>query len=116
MKVTKKQALFGLLRFFILSTLQIYSTYLLFKGHFVAGFSFATITFGDTASPSNIAIYFDALFSQSLANWKDRLVDNIGAGNAFLYSLLKSDMYESADGGTYIMEDLMYALSPMESY
>src|SRR6266705_419305 len=79
-------------------------------------FLFATITFGDTAAPSDIAIYFDALFSQSLALYRKELTDNIGTSNAFFNKLIKSDMYESAPGGTDIREPLMYALSPMESY
>jgi hypothetical protein len=74
------------------------------------------ITFGSTAAPSNITTYLDSLFAQSLANYKKQLIDNIGAANAFLYDLIKSDMYESADGGTYLAENLMYALAPADSY
>jgi hypothetical protein len=95
---------------------QIYSLILLFSHHTYEGVSLATITFGDTAAPSDIAKYFDALFTQSLANSRGLLVDQIGASNAFLHMIMKSDSYESADGGTHIEEELMYALSPMESY
>jgi len=74
------------------------------------------ITFGSTAAPSNITTYLDSLFAQSLANYKKELIDNIGASNAFLYDLIKSEMYEEADGGTYLAENLMYALAPADSY
>ena len=74
------------------------------------------ITFGSTAAPSNITTYLDSLFAQSLANYKKQLIDNIGASNAFLYDLIKSEMYESADGRTYLAENLMYALAPADSY
>ena len=75
-----------------------------------------SLTFGSTAAPSNITTYLDSLFAQSLANYKKQLIDNIGASNAFLYDLIKSEMYESADGGTYLAENLMYALAPADSY
>ena len=75
-----------------------------------------SLTFGSTAAPSNITTYLDSLFAQSLANYKKQLIDNIGASNAFLYDLIKSDMYESADGGTYLAENLMYALAPADFY
>src|SRR6266851_2797491 len=60
------------------------------------------ITFGSTSAPSNITTYLDSIFSQSLANYRKTLIDNIGATNAVLYEILKGDAYESADGGTYI--------------
>lgn len=74
------------------------------------------LTFGPTSAPNNITTYLDSVFSTSIANYSKSLKDNIGASNAFLYDLLKSDMYQSADGGTYITEQLMYALAPMDSY
>jgi hypothetical protein len=74
------------------------------------------LTFGTTSAPNNITTYLDSVFSTSIANYSKSLKDNIGASNAFLYDMLKSDLYESADGGTYITEQLMYALSPMDSY
>lgn len=74
------------------------------------------LTFGSTSAPNNITTYLDSVFSTSIANYSKSLKDNIGASNAFLYDLLKSDMYEEADGGTYITEQLLYALAPMDSY
>jgi hypothetical protein len=76
----------------------------------------ATITFGSTSAPSNISQYMDSVFGTSIANYRKELTDNIGAINAFLYEILKNDAYESADGGTWIQEPLMYALAPMDSY
>lgn len=75
-----------------------------------------SLTFGTTSAPNNITTYLDSVFSTSIANYSKSLKDNIGASNAFLYDLLKSDMYQEADGGTYITEQLMYALAPMDSY
>ncbi len=74
------------------------------------------LTFGDTSAPNNITIYLDSLFSTSLANYGKGLKDQIGAANGFLHDLLKSEMYKSCDGGTYITEQLRYALAPMDSY
>ena len=74
------------------------------------------LTFGQASSPSSITNYFDALVSQSLANYKKTLVDNIGASNAFLNKLITSDFYEEADGGMYIAQNLLTGLAPMDSY
>src|SRR5439155_23505637 len=74
------------------------------------------ITFGSISAPSNITTYLDSLFSQSLALYRKQLIDNIGATNAVLYEILKSDAYEEADGGTYIAENLMYGLAPAAWY
>jgi hypothetical protein len=74
------------------------------------------LTFGNTSAPNNITTYLDSVFSTSIANYSKSLKDNIGASNAFLHDLLASDMYMSADGGTYLTEQLMYALAPMGSY
>ncbi len=74
------------------------------------------ITVGTTSAPNNITTYLDSVFSTSIANYSKSLKDNIGAMNAFLYDLLKGEMYQEADGGTYITEQLMYALAPMDSY
>ncbi len=74
------------------------------------------LTFGTTSAPSNITTYLDSVFATSLANYRKQLIDNIGATNAVLYEILKSDSYEEADGGTYIAEELMYGLSVADSY
>src|SRR6266851_1218727 len=74
------------------------------------------LTFGSTSAPSNITTYLDSIFAISLANYRKTLIDNIGASNAVLYEILKGDSYESADGGTYIAENLMYGLAPSMWY
>src|ERR1017187_6001395 len=74
------------------------------------------LTFGTSSAPNNITTYLDSVFSTSIANYSKTLKDNIGASNGFLHDLLKGDMYQSADGGTYLTEQLMYALAPMDSY
>lgn len=76
----------------------------------------STITFGNTGNPSNISAYMDSVFGISLANYRKELTDNIGATNAFLYHMIKSDQYESCDGGTWIQEPLMTSLAPADSY
>ncbi len=76
----------------------------------------STITFGSSSNPSNISQYMDSVFGLSVANYRKELTDNIGATNAFLYEILRSDAYESADGGSWIQEPLMYALAPADSY
>lgn len=113
----KKEVSFGRFLFALTSlSLQLYALYTIFFGEVTSDILYATITFGDTAAPSDIAKYFDAVFAQSLANSRGLLIDNIGASNAFLKSIIASDNYEPTDGGTHIEETLMYALSPMESY
>lgn len=72
-------------------------------------------TFGSGAAPSQIIKNLDALFSTSLAAYKKKLTDNIGAINAFYYEIMKRKMYES-DSGTHIEVPLMYALTEADSY
>lgn len=111
-KVTFSRVLFSL----GVIAAQIYALVLIFSHHTTAGVSLATLTFGDTAAPSDIAMYFDALFTQSLKNARGVLIDNIGASNAVFNKVIGGDQYESADGGTYIEEELMTALTVAESY
>ena len=75
-----------------------------------------TMVFGNTSAPSDIQIYLDEVFATSLSNWNKKLVDNIGANNAFLNRLLMSDFYESYEGGTDIRQPLMYELAPLDWY
>jgi hypothetical protein len=74
------------------------------------------ITFGNTSAPSNFTEYLDSVFASSLQLYRKKLTDNIAATNAFLYKLLDSDFYESAEGGKYIEEGLMYGLAPADTY
>lgn len=74
------------------------------------------ITFGSSSAPNTVTTNLDAVFSLSLANYRKKLTDNIGASNALLFDLIGGPSYESADGGTYITEQMMYALAPMDSY
>lgn len=74
------------------------------------------LTFGNASAPNNVTTYLDSVFSTSLANYSKQLTDNIGASNAFMYDLLKGDMYKACSGGTYITEQALYALAPMDSY
>lgn len=74
------------------------------------------IQWGSPSAPLSITTYLDSVFATSLANYRKMLVDNIGAANAVFYDIIKSEAYEEADGGTYIAEELMYALAPTDSY
>ena len=96
----------------IISFVSIYLAYKYKDSRFLI----ATITFGATTAPSDIAVYLDAVFSSSLPNYRKKLTDNIGAGNAFITMLMKSDKYESYDGGTDIREPLMYGFAAMDWY
>src|SRR5580765_484872 len=73
------------------------------------------VTFGP-AGPSQVILNLDSVFGTALAAYSKTLVDNISATNAFFHSLIKSENYESQDGGSYLQTPLMYALSPMDSY
>lgn len=75
----------------------------------------STMTFG-SAAPSDLAINLDSVFATSLELYNKELVDNIGASNAFLHKLIKSNQYQAAKGGAYIKAPLMYALAPATSY
>jgi len=74
------------------------------------------ITFGTATNPSQITTYLDSLFSQTLANYSKKIVDNIGKSNAFYSKVINSSLYESENGGSYIQVPLMYQLGTMDSY
>ncbi len=74
------------------------------------------ITFGPSGTPNQLTLNFDAIFASSLANARKTLADNISNSNPFFYEMKQNGMYESADGGAYIQEDLMYALTTTDSY
>jgi len=74
------------------------------------------ITFGGTGAPSQVTTNLDSLFGLSLAAYRKELIDNIGATNAFLHEMIKGELYQSQDGGTYIQQPLMYALQAADTY
>ena len=74
------------------------------------------VTFGSGSAPSQVTLNLDSLFGISLAAYRKTLVDNIGAINAFFHEIIRGELYESQDGGSYIQEPLMYALTPADSY
>jgi hypothetical protein len=74
------------------------------------------ITLGTASSPSQITKNFDALISTSLENYREGLIDNISASNAFLSELRKSDAWQGEDGGLIIAQDLMYGFAPFSAY
>ena len=74
------------------------------------------VTFGSGTAPSQVTLNLDSLFGISLAAYRKTLTDNIGAINAFFHEIIKGELYESQDGGSYIQEPLMYALQNADSY
>lgn len=72
-------------------------------------------TFGSASAPSQIIKNLDALFSTSLASYKKKLTDNIGATNAFFFEIMKKKLYTS-DSGSHIEIPLLYALTEADSY
>lgn len=70
------------------------------------------ITYGAPNQPAQSIFNYDALFSTSLAAYRETLQDNISASNAFF----KTIKWESENGGLYITEDLMYGLAPVDAY
>jgi hypothetical protein len=74
------------------------------------------VTFGSGGAPSQVTLNLDSLFGLSLAAYRKELVDNIGATNAFFFEILRKDLYEGQDGGSYIQVPLMYALQTADSY
>jgi len=75
-----------------------------------------TISFGSSSAPSAVTTNLDSLFGLSLAAYRKELIDNIGATNAFFFEVIRGDLYEGQDGGTYIQVPLMYGLAPADSY
>ncbi len=74
------------------------------------------VTFGSAGAPSQVTTNLDAVFATSLANYKKTLQDNISESNALFYEMKKGNMWESADGGAYLAEDLMYELGVADAY
>ncbi len=74
------------------------------------------VTFGGSSAPSQVTVNLDSLFGLSLAAYRRELIDNIGATNAFFYEVLRKELYEGQDGGTYIQVPLMYGLQVADSY
>lgn len=75
-----------------------------------------TVTFGSSSAPSAVTTNLDSLFGLSLAAYRKELIDNIGATNAFFFEVIRGELYEGQDGGTYIQVPVMYALAPADSY
>ena len=71
---------------------------------------------GVAGSPAALMKNLDAVISSTMEKIRPKLTDNIGTSNAFFHKLMKSDQYESYDGGTLISEPLMYALADLEAY
>jgi hypothetical protein len=69
-------------------------------------------TYGSSGQPAQSTFNYDALVATSLANYRKTLQDNVSASNSFF----KEITWRSEDGGLYVAEDLMYELTPVDSY
>ena len=76
----------------------------------------ATLTLGNSPTPAAKTVNFDALFAQTLANYKPTLADNISTSNSFFLKLKQSGAWEKDDGGTHIEMPLMYELGSTDFY
>src|SRR6516165_3122274 len=74
------------------------------------------VTFGGTGAPSQVTLNLDSLFGLSLPAYRKELIDNIGATNAFFFEIMRKELYEGQDGGSYIQIPLMYGLQAADSY
>lgn len=74
------------------------------------------LIFGNPTAPNSVEVFLDALFTTTIANYKRTMTDSISATNAVFHKIMGSDQYESADGGTYLTENLMYALAQADTY
>jgi hypothetical protein len=74
------------------------------------------ITYGASSQPAQSTFNYDALVATSVANYRKTLIDQIGKLNLFFKKIMDNGQYESADGGLYLAEDLMYDLAPTDSY
>jgi hypothetical protein len=75
-----------------------------------------SLTLGAAGQPNAFTANLDALLATSLANYNRTLIDNISKINAFLNLLMKNGGYKSAEGGTHIVEPLMYSLATADWY
>ena len=75
-----------------------------------------SITYGPSGQPLQTTTNFDALFSSSLANYRKTMTDNISTSNFFFNKMKEMGLWEGRDGGLYMIEDLMYGLSPVDTY
>lgn len=75
-----------------------------------------SVTFGSGGAPSQVTVNLDSLFGLSLAAYREELIDNIGASNPFFHEMIKGELYESQEGGTYIQVPAMYGLAPADWY
>ena len=73
------------------------------------------VTLGASA-PNALTLNLDSVFATSLANYNRKLIDNIGKVNVFLNFIMKNGGYKAVDGGTHIVEPLMYGLATADWY
>jgi hypothetical protein len=74
------------------------------------------ITYGASNQPAQSTFNYDSLVATSVGNYRKTLIDNVSTQNLFLKKIMGGSNYESADGGLFLAEDLMYDLAPTDSY
>lgn len=65
-------------------------------------------TVGDTSAPSTNTIYYDALLTTTLDNYRATMIDNIYKDSAFLAAMREFGGIVETSGGERIREQLMY--------
>lgn len=73
-------------------------------------------TFGDNTAPNNTLEYWDSATTSTLNNYRGKLIDNISNTNAVLNKIMATEVYEAANGGKRIVEELMYEMSTADTY
>lgn len=73
-------------------------------------------TYGNTA-PGTATYNFDYLFTHTLANTKDDLIDQVGSSQAFLYEVMKKKkFYDAVVGGTHLEDTIMYEFGEADTF
>lgn len=69
-------------------------------------------TYGPSGQPAASTYNYDALIATSVANYRKTLQDQVSTSNSFFATV----KWDSEDGGLHIAEDLMYDLTPVDTY
>lgn len=74
------------------------------------------MAYGETSAPANTQLYWDALVAQSVANYRKKLNNVISSSLSAFWMMKNRGGWETRNGGLYIAENLLYALTPMEPF
>ena len=68
------------------------------------------------STPSSRTINYDALFTSTLDNYRDKMQDTVFSSSVTLSAIKKHGGIETRDGGEKISVPLLYGKTPVESY